>query len=139
MSDQKTVEQLQEELNAANEKLSVQSVAIEKLEETIEELKDAKSALEEEKDSLTSTVNQLGEYNENLQAEVKRLIETPDAKETDNGVGKAFEFEGAKYKVLTPAIRIPGIGRVTANDILANEKAQKWLVENKSGVIAEVK
>lgn len=117
MPDQKTIEELQQELSDATVEIGL---------------------LKEENEALKNEVTGLKEANAELGAEVNKLLQTPDEKETDNGVGKSFDFEGAKYKVLVPAIHIYGFGRLTALDILANEKAQEWLVKNKSGAIAEV-
>lgn len=87
----------------------------------------------------------LKEENKALKEEIERLVETPDAQEKSNGVGEAFDYSdeddeslSGKYKVLSPAIRIPGIGKQTALEILTNEKAQAWLVKNKSGAIKKV-
>lgn len=81
----------------------------------------------------------LKEEVESLKEEVARLIETPDEQEQVSGVGKTFEYEGRKFKVLCSAVRIPGLGRRTALEILDDTKAQAWLVEKKSGVIKELK
>lgn len=111
MSEEKTHDQLQQELAEANKK----------------------------NEELVVENELLAEQNENLKAEVKRLLDTPHEKESETGVGKTFELKGSKYKVLSSSINIPGIGKLTAADILASKDAQEWLVEKKSGAIAEVK
>lgn len=110
MSEEKTVEQLTQELEAA---LKAEA--------------DAKELVE-----------QLQEENANLKAEVERLLETPDDKETDNGVGQCFEYDGSKYKILVPAIRIPKLGKRTALEILNDTEAQAWLVTKGSESVKKV-
>lgn len=99
------------------------------------EVENLKTQLE----SAATDLENVAAANESLKAEVAHLLETPDAQEKENGVGKTFELDGVKYKVLSAAISIPGFGKLSALDILANTDAQAWLVSKGSGSIAEVK
>lgn len=49
-----------------------------------------------------------------------------------------FEVGGKKYKPMLAKVRIPGIGEVTAAELLVNEQAQRALVEMGSGAIKHV-
>lgn len=80
----------------------------------------------------------LKEENDQLKAEIEKLLNTPDAQEGKNGVGETFEYDGKKYKLLSPAIRIPNLGKRTALEILADPEAQAWLVQKQSGAIKEL-
>lgn len=81
----------------------------------------------------------LEQENAALKEEMQRLINTPDLKPVDSGRGKTFDFGDSSYKVLCTAITIPGFGKVTANDILANTDLQDWLVSHNSGAIQLIK
>lgn len=112
----------------------------------IAELKSANAALQSSNDLLTSEKtelmaanDQLAADNTALQAEVKKLLETPDEKEKESGVGGLFELNGNKYQVLVPSVTVPGIGKLTAIDLLADAKAQAILVASGSSVIKAVK
>lgn len=116
------------------------------LQAKIADLETEKTMLQEEIDSLKGLLDegkekiaQLEAENESLKAEVARLLNTPDAQETANGVGKTFELDGVKYQVLSANINIPGFGKLSALDILSNAEAQQWLVSKGSGSIREVK
>ncbi|MGN7786811.1 hypothetical protein ACTJIJ_19920 [Niabella sp. 22666] len=56
------------------------------------------------------------------------------------GAAKAevFKLNGKKYQVIA-GVSIPGLGKRTPLDITQDKDAQKWLVENNSGLIKEVK
>ncbi len=83
-------------------------------------------------------IQALEEENASLKSQIEKLLVTPDADEKVTGVGETFEFEGQKYKILVEAVRIPGVGRRTAMEILVDQKAQAKLVETKSGVIRKL-
>jgi hypothetical protein len=123
MGKQKTYEDLELELAAS---LTAEAEAIAK----VEALQTSKSQLESDNEELTAEVAALKE-------EVQRLAATPDDKEQENGVGKCFTYNDKSYKVLVAAVRIPGIGKRTALEILNDTAAQKWLVEKNSGCIQE--
>jgi len=121
------------ELQAKIADLETEKALLQEENDRLKQLMDEAVAAEKEKTA------QLDAENESLKAEVARLLSTPDAKETDNGVGKTFELEGKKYQVLSAAISIPGFGKLSALDIIANAEAQQWLVSKGSGSIREVK
>lgn len=125
-----------ESLKAANDSLAKEMEAVVK----------SRDLLAEEKKALMATLeyvskgrDELASNNASLQAEVARLIATPDEKETESGVGGIFEVGGSKYQVLVPSYNIPGFGIMTANDLLANTGAQAVLVKSVSGLIKSVK
>ena len=149
---EKNIEQLALELQNAlqaladSNKESADAAAENKLLE--DENKSLKEALDDstkesadaaaENEMLQDENESLKEANESMKKEIERLLNTPDKEESKSGVGEKFEYDGEKYKVLTSAIRIPNIGRRTALEILTDEKAQEWLVKNKSGAISKV-
>lgn len=108
-------------------------------EKSYEQMQEENATLLANNDSLKAENDLLREENDSLKAEVARLMDTPDAEEKSSGVGEEFEYDGRRFKLLASAMRIPGFGKLTAADIIANEKAQAWLVENKSGLIRELK
>lgn len=106
---------------------------------TIAELQQENEKLKSDLKQAEENNNALAEENASLKEEVERLLKTPDSKEADTGVGKTFDFGDSSYKVLCTAITIPGFGKVTANDILANTDLQDWLVSHNSGAIQLIK
>ena len=112
---------------------------VNELEAALEAQADLAKAASVKIQELTEENDALKEANESLKNQVEKLLETPDDKEKEDGVGSKFEFEGAKYEILVPKVRIPGMGARTALEILNDSKAQEWLVKKKTGVIRQVK
>lgn len=111
---EKTVEQLEGDLKIANEKIS---------------------SLETELSTAQTMLAGISEENDSLKKEVDRLLNTDDKEEKKTGVGETFDHNGEKYELLCSSMRIPGIGKLTALEILTNEKAKAWLVGKQSGMI----
>lgn len=102
---------------------------------------------------LTAANEKLQSDNNDLSAALQNEINTSDAFRKENETLKAkigvleeiapaqpeiFTYEKKKYKI-SGSMRIPGLGERTAADIVVDKDAQKWLVENNSGLIKEVK
>jgi chromosome segregation ATPase len=70
-------------------------------------------------------------------ASLETLLESSKKKEANRR--EEFEFEGSKYEILGSAVHIPGLGKRTALEIVADETAQAKLVASGSGMIREIK
>jgi predicted RNase H-like nuclease (RuvC/YqgF family) len=116
------------------------------LQAKVSKLETENASLVKENEDLKAGNELLEEDNANLKSEVERLMKTDDKDEKKNGVGETFTVEVVedgetvkkKFVILCAQIRIPGIGKCTALEILTNEKAQAALVKSKSGMIKEV-
>jgi len=52
------------------------------------------------------------------------------ANKKTKATAETFVYDDKQYKVLLPKVNIPGIGVRTSAEILVDEEAQKFLVEN---------
>lgn len=123
---------LKAQLDAANKEIA-------DLKNAVSSLQSSNDLLTSEKAELMAANEQLASENDALQAEVKKLLDTPDEQEKSSGVGGTFELDGKTYQVLVPSVAVPGIGKLTAIDLLADAKAQAILVKSGSSVIKSVK
>jgi vacuolar-type H+-ATPase subunit D/Vma8 len=130
---------LKQQLDAANKEIADLKSANAALQSSNDLLTEEKAALMVTLEDVSNGRDELASQNASLQAEVARLIATPDEKETESGVGGIFEVGGSKYQILVPSYNIPGFGIMTANDVLANAGAQAVLVKSGSGLIKSVK
>jgi SMC interacting uncharacterized protein involved in chromosome segregation len=131
MSDTNQLEALQAELSKLQDALAASQndtrIQVEARQADIDRIEE----LCEENDKLK------GE-NESLKIEIERLVNLPGNEEKSEDSPSVFEYEGRKYRVLCKACRIPGLGRRTALEILADTDAQSKLVSMNAGVIQEI-
>lgn len=66
----------------------------------------------------------------------KILMEQTQSASTSENI---FELDGKQYKIIIPQVNIPGIGILTAAEILLSAEAQEYLVKEKciGSVISE--
>lgn len=138
MSDKKTVEQLEKELEASQDAVAKSKTIAEAAEKESVACKTKLEEVSAENEKLVAENKELKKSNAELKTEIERLLETKDTEETNTGVGEIFTFGKGKYKILSSAIRIPGLGKRTALEIMTDSKAQEWLVTNGSGSIKKV-
>jgi regulator of replication initiation timing len=130
MSEEKTLEGLQADLAGSLEALEKERQMSEDLTNTVNELKEKLAAAEEENETLKQA-------NESLKAELAAVANSGGAAAEKTG-NETFEYEGATYEILAKAIRIPGLGKRSALDIVGDPDAQKKLVDSKSGAIRQI-
>jgi len=65
------------------------------------------------------------------------VIETAATVTAPQKTTKPFTYNKKKYYINHAKVVIPGLGERTAQEILADKDAQKWLVDNQSGFISE--
>jgi chromosome segregation ATPase len=123
---EKTIEELQAELQDSLSALEKERQVSEDLTSTVTELKESMAAVEEENEKLKTELADLQTAMENKTSQVAK---------TGN---ETFEYDGKKYEILCKSIRIHKLGKRTAMEIATDTDAQKALVESNSGVIREV-
>lgn len=94
----------------------------------------AASVSQEQFDSLKA---QLAEQNKKLEALLK-TPDVPEAKVAPEIPKETFKYKGKEYKFTHPQFHIPGIGKRTAKEALADKATQEALVKMNAGVIKEV-
>lgn len=108
-------------------------------EKTYEQLQEELDNLKAENELLNEGYSKLQEENEALKAEVARLLNTPDAEEKSAGAGTVVEHQGKNYEILASAIRVPKFGKLTAAELAEKPEAVAELVKRKSSLLREVK
>jgi septal ring factor EnvC (AmiA/AmiB activator) len=131
--------ELQDQLDAALAENKDLAQKIAALQSSNDLLTEEKAALMATLEDVSKGRDELASQNASLQAEVARLMETPDDKEAKAGTGEKFELNGEEYVLLVPNYNIPGFGHMSANDVLANPAAQAVLVANGSSLIKALK
>lgn len=124
---------------ATQSKITDLEIQLEQAKSIVEGFQKENSSLKESLEDANTTIAEITADKEALKSEIEVLLKGDGAaaKAKGNGVGEHFDFEDKQYVILVPATHIPGIGKRTALELLADTEAQKWLVENKSGIIKE--
>lgn len=127
------LEALREENKAKNEQLLAQAEQLEAKNNQLAEQNEQLSGMLQVNQKLAEKLSGLSQGSITLEDTIKRPKLPADATFTV-GSGKSAQ----KYELLAPVMHIPGIGHLTAEEVLMDPKAQKMLVELKSGLIKDV-
>lgn len=137
MADEKSLDQLQAELNEADIKTSKLEKANADLQAEISIHAEENAGLKEQLEAHTRAAAELAKENEALKnkvAELEAEITEATEKITELSV-PSFEYEGETYEILAPKATVPNHGQVTAADIVATPELQAVLVTKNSGLI----
>lgn len=114
------------------------------IEELLKELAHSQEAEAKANDIAKSAqeyANVCEEQNEQLKDQLSVAMQQIDAlksKKPATSKNETFEADGDTYEVLVPAVHVPGHGKRTALEIVDDEKAQRKLIDTKSGAIKKI-